>query len=154
MAIRDLNEKEHIFFYLKDNEYGWLSNFYPSPIRIRDKYYPTVEHFYQAMKTEDSAISDWIASAPKPYLALRAGQNLRDKDGFNRLEWEKDKKTIMYVGLICKFEQHPDLRTKLLNTGDAILHEDSPTDRYWGVKGQDMLGKILMEIRKVMSVKK
>ena len=40
-----------------------------------------------------------------------------------------------------------DLKQKLIDTGDARLHEDSPSDMFWGVKGKDMLGKLLMEVR-------
>ena len=50
----------------------------------------------------------------------------------------------------AKFIQHPDLREKLLSTGDAILHEDSPWDKYWGYAkggGLDRLGKLLMQVR-------
>jgi predicted NAD-dependent protein-ADP-ribosyltransferase YbiA (DUF1768 family) len=39
------------------------------------------------------------------------------------------------------------LKEKLLATGDAILHEDSPTDVFWGKKGEDWLGKLLMKVR-------
>lgn len=137
---------EDIYFYLKDDEYGWMSNFYPSPIcDDNEVFYPTVEHFYQAYKTGDPAVATWIASAPKPYLAMKAGRNLREKDGFYP-QWEDIKRTVMVNGLRLKF-QIPELREKLLATGNARLHESSPTDKYWGVKGEDQLGKCLMQVR-------
>lgn len=145
------NEKEHIYFYLKDDEYGFLSNFYPSVILVNGVSYPTVEHLYQSMKTRDGAIRVWISNAPKPYFAMSMGRQLRPKDGFDRERWEREKNDVMYAGLLAKFKQHQDLRTKLLNTGNAILHENSPTDKYWGAKGKDMLGKLLMRVRDVMS---
>ncbi len=53
----------------------------------------------------------------------------------------------MKNGLRAKFTQNSDLKEKLLATGNAVLHEDSPTDMIWGAKGKDMLGKLLMQIR-------
>ena len=51
----------------------------------------------------------------------------------------------------AKFDQHPDLAQKLLETGDEELVEGNTWgDRYWGVcggKGKNMLGKILMRVR-------
>jgi ribA/ribD-fused uncharacterized protein len=35
----------------------------------------------------------------------------------------------------AKFSSHPTLMTMLLDTGDAILVENSPYDRYWGNGG-------------------
>lgn len=64
-----------------------------------------------------------------------------------RSDWEEIKEEVIKEGLYAKFSQNPDLREKLLNTGDAILHENSPRDKYWGVRGQDRLGKLLMELR-------
>jgi N-glycosidase YbiA len=50
-----------------------------------------------------------------------------------------------------KFTRHPDLRAKLLATGDAYLEEGNTcNDQIWGVyqgKGENRLGKILMKIR-------
>ena len=50
-----------------------------------------------------------------------------------------------------KFTKHKDLKEKLLATGDAYLEETNHWhDTFWGVckgKGQNHLGKILMEVR-------
>ena len=53
----------------------------------------------------------------------------------------------MLTALRAKFKQNLKLKLKLLETGNAKLHEDSPSDMYWGVKGKDKLGKILMIVR-------
>jgi len=53
----------------------------------------------------------------------------------------------MITAIRAKFSQNPELKRKLLDSGDRKLHEDSPSDMYWGVKGQDKLGRILMNIR-------
>jgi predicted NAD-dependent protein-ADP-ribosyltransferase YbiA (DUF1768 family) len=65
----------------------------------------------------------------------------------------------MRLCLRLKFDQHSELREKLLLTGDHIIFEDvskRPTARnkFWGavktngqLDGQNMLGKLLMELR-------
>ena len=134
-----------INFYSRKDEYGWLSNFWRQVEKVDNKYYSTNEHYYQACKSKDVEIFHWILSAPNPYLAMCAGRSLRkDKELING--WEKDKIKVMLKGLRAKFE-NLELRKRLLDTGDAILHEDSPTDMFWGKYGKDMLGKLLMQVR-------
>ena len=135
-----------IYIYLKDEEHGWLSNFYPSKFRFSGTEFPTNEHFYQAQKAATIEFENWIASAPNPYHAMLAGRNLRTKKGEKVLDWEYVKVKIMKLGLRKKF-QIPELKAKLLATGDMEFHEDSPTDMFWGVKGQDWLGRLLFEVR-------
>lgn len=138
-----------IDFYLRDEEYGWLSNFHRAKQVCHGIEYPTNEHFYQSRKAKDEAVAKWIASAPTPFLAMSAGRSLR-KGKELRDDWNKEgiRVAIMHFGLIAKFEQNDDLKQKLLATGDATLHENSPTDRFWGKKGKDMLGRLLMTVRK------
>jgi len=136
----------HIYFYLKDEEHGWLSNFYPSEFRYSGLEFPTNEHFYQAQKANDMDFEKWIANAPNPFHAMLAGRNLRVEKGEKDQNWEHVKLTIMRIGLRRKF-QIPLLREKLLATGYMPIHEDSPTDMFWGVKGKDWLGRLLVEVR-------
>lgn len=136
-----------------DNEYKFLSNFYESPLVDTDRYhltYPTVEHFFQAMKTENEALRREIANASTPGQAKKLGRRVP-----LRKDWEKIKQQVMYVGLTFKFE-NSDLRQKLLETGDEELVEGNTWhDNYWGTctcpkcgdKGKNMLGKLLMELR-------
>lgn len=64
---------------------------------------------------------------------------------------EKIKFDIMVKCNIAKYSQHPNLKKVLLDTGDAILMEDSKVDYCWGIgadgTGQNLLGKALMEVR-------
>ena len=136
-----------INFFLRDDEYGFLSNFWRAPQTIDELVYPTNEHFYQAQKTNNSDVYTWILSAPTPYLAMRAGRSLR-KGKELRDDWcDEIRIETMLVGLRAKFTQNPDLKEKLLATGDVAIHEDAPSDMFWGRKGKDMLGKLLMQVR-------
>jgi len=105
----------------------------------------TVEGAYQAAKTLDLEVRAQIAALPRPGQAKRYGRKLKVRD-----DWEKVKLAVMEDLLRQKFA-HPDLRQKLLDTGDAYLEESNTWgDRWWGVcdgKGQNHLGRLLMKIR-------
>lgn len=138
--------RKEINFYGIHGQYFWLSNFYESPQVVDGILFISNEHYFQSQKSEYPQIQKWIREAPSPYLAKKAGRIIRQQEGFDISRWEQIKAKIMYKGLKAKFEDE-NLKWKLIDTGNAILHEDSPTDTYWGKRGQDMLGKILMEIR-------
>jgi ribA/ribD-fused uncharacterized protein len=139
---------DEINFYRRRDPYGWMSNFYPAQIKVQGRYYASVEHYYQSQKAVKPEMRMWIANAPTAYQAAMAGRALREDHGeIDPRGWEIRKVPAMRRALMAKFTQHPDLEKQLLDTGDAILHEDSPTDLVWGKKGEDRLGKLLMEIR-------
>lgn len=135
-----------INFYSTKGEYGFLSNFYQSTFFIHEADYPTIEHYYQSKKSIDFPLEFWISCAPTAYAAMKAGRECLRTKQFDP-DWDTKKVNVMLTGLRAKFTQNKELADKLLATGDAILHEDSPTDMFWGKKGQDMLGKLLMQIR-------
>lgn len=63
---------------------------------------------------------------------------------------------VMRKVLRVKFEQHPDLAKKLIETGDAILLESTIRDSYWGGysgRGKNMIGEMLMELRRELAAK-
>ncbi|MCK4795426.1 MAG: NADAR family protein [Desulfobacteraceae bacterium] len=139
---------EKILFYLRKEAYGWLSNFERATQRIDRVNYPTNEHYYQAQKVADPRIRAWILMAPNPHCAMIAGRGLREQEIVK--DWDLKRVTVMYNGLKAKFSQNPELRAKLIQTGEATLHEDSPTDMFWGIKGDDRLGKLLGVVREKM----
>ena len=146
-----------IKFFIREEPYGWLSNFERTPITIMVRWgtvtYPTNEHYYQAQKANCMEVHDWIGFAPHARLAMVMGRQLEHnkylKDKFMVSEWGAKKLDVMLRGLRCKFKD-PNLRRLLLSTEDAVLHEDNPEDFYWGIAdgtGQSWLGKLLMKVR-------
>ena len=135
-----------------DGQYAFLSNFYPSPFVHEGIVYPTNEHFFQAMKTLDVEIRKAIAAAPTPGAAKRMGRHVS-----LRPDWEKIKVDVMRTGLMLKFTDAA-LAEKLLATGDEELIEGNFWhDNTWGscqcdacfnIPGRNMLGMLLMELRK------
>ena len=133
-----------------DGEYFFLSNFYFCPAPIYDEFgiaYPTVEHFFQAKKSLNHSDRVMIAATARPGEAKRLGRQVK-----LRPDWEEVKLNVMAEGLRQKFSD-PDLRNRLLATGDAKLIEGTTWgDTTWGIdlntgEGENHLGKLLMELR-------
>jgi ribA/ribD-fused uncharacterized protein len=126
-------------------KYIFLSNFYPSPMTVEGIRYATVEHAYQAAKTLDLNEKQIIADCEKPGQAKRLGKKVR-----LRKDWEQIKLNVMYLLLVFKFK-NPELREKLLATGDRELIESNDWgDYFWGQCmgiGENHLGKLLMRVR-------
>lgn len=140
-----------IYFYKVNGPYGCFSNFSPHPIKLDGLSWQTVEHYYQAQKfvgTYDQGTIPLIRDAKTPMEAAILG---RDRTRKLRIDWEKVKLQIMWQGVFTKFLTHTDIQNILLDTGEELLVEDSPTDYYWGCgqdqTGQNQLGKILMKVR-------
>jgi ribA/ribD-fused uncharacterized protein len=139
---------KQIFFWSEKESFGFLSNFFSSPIELKGKVWPTVEHYYQAMKTLDEEAQEKIRLADTPLKSKRMGRKLA-----LRADWEAVKYQVMKEGLVAKFTQQ-EFKEKLKSTGDSDLFEDSPFDQIWGTgkknsvgTGLNLLGKALMEVR-------
>lgn len=134
-------------------EFDFLSNFFPQPIVLEGEEWQTSEHAYQASKTLVDEERRQIRDAPTAGKAKRLGK--RKEDGgivTLRSDWNVVRVGIMYAIQEAKFSV-PALEQKLLNTGNLRLVEGNAWgDTFWGVDihtgvGQNMLGKLLMQIR-------
>ena len=141
-------KEEEIRFYRVNEENGYLSNFAATPIFLDGQIWPTVEHFYQASKFDAQELRQQIRKMPTPLLAAQAG---RDDKNIPVAEWHVKRVKVMKDALLAKFKQHPTLLAALINTGDAVIIEHTKNDSYWGNNGdgtgENMLGKLLMEVR-------
>lgn len=128
-------------------EHRFLSNFYHAPMRVLGIPFLNSEAAYQACKTLDIDVRKSFSQL-EPAIAKHTGKRLILRpnwdDGITKVE-------CMELCLWSKFQMNPDLKMKLIDTGDAELIEGNTWgDTYWGVckgKGENMLGKLLMEIR-------
>ena len=100
-----------------EEQYKFLSNFYPADIHYGGLDYKNNEAAFQAQKcmTEDEKI---------PFTVLEPGKS----KGLGRRvqlrpDWEEVKTSIMEEIVQAKFEQHPELSDLLLETGEKILIE-------------------------------
>lgn len=133
--------------------YRFLSNFYPSPITYNGLLYPTVEHAYQAAKTDDFELKRGIAQLVNPATAKKIGQMVPLRE-----DWETVKIDVMRTCLALKFAPDFTSVTKhLMATYPMDLVEGNTWhDNFWGdchctrcasLPGLNWLGQLLMERR-------
>jgi len=122
------------------------------------KEWPSTEHYYQAAKTTDPEMQEKIRLAVNPGLTKKMGKNLSVRE-----DWDEFRVEVMRKALDMKFSQHADLRNQLIETGDAELVEGTYWhDVFWGIctcakhngEGENMLGKMLMELRDKLKTEK
>lgn len=130
--------------------HAFLSNFFTEPDGT------TVEHDFQAAKTDDLEWKVRILSATTPGKAKRLGRQAP-----LRPEWESVKVSEMRSLVLRKFWDHWDaparLSDLLVDTGDSEIVEGNHWhDNFWGdcrcqecakTVGQNHLGLILMDVR-------
>jgi len=127
--------------------FRWLSNFYYHTFDY------TVEHFYQAAKAvNDPILYKKILKAKSPQEAKRLGRTATLP-----VDWNSKKVNIMRDCLIDKFSCFP-MELLLLSTYNVPLIEGNNWhDNFWGncycnkcqhIEGTNVLGKLLMQIRK------
>ena len=136
-------------------EYRWLSNFWlcDNGVVYEGYAYSSVEHAYQASKTlvlEERRV--FQNSNITPGQAKRAGRKVTIRE-----DWNEVKLKIMGNLVHQKFTDL-DLAKKLIATGDVKLVEGNKWgDKFWGVcngEGENNLGKILMNVREWIKVRK
>jgi ribA/ribD-fused uncharacterized protein len=127
------------------DEHWFLSNFYPASVWVDGERYPTLEHAYQAAKTDDPIMKKAIREAKTPALAKRIGKSVTLRPGWNDVRVQTMRELVKQ-----KFS-NPLLAAMLINTGNAELIEGNHwNDKFWGIcrgVGENWLGKILMEVR-------
>ena len=136
-----------------DGPYSFLSNFYPVQINMGDFVFPSVEHAYQAGKTDDPDMRSRIARMSAAGDAKWQGKHLIIIPGF-----EQNKIEIMGKILRIKFS-NKEFKEKLLDTGNMLIFEYNMwEDVFWGIiqydslfYGENYLGRLLMEIRDEIS---
>lgn len=133
-------------------EYKFLSNFYQYQFEFKGLTYPNAESAFQAQKcsSDEERIKYTLQKNP-----VRAKQMGKKEAGIPK-NWDEISPNIMREILIEKFSL-PDLSEMLKSTGDAYIEEGNHWhDNRWGhctcekcqlKDGQNLLGKILMEIR-------
>lgn len=134
-----------------DGPYRFLSNFWPASMRIHGIVFRTVEHAFQAAKSEDPA--DWkhVASLSTPGQAKRAGRKIVLRPG-----WDEMRELVMGALLRKKFAHGTLLAHDLVNTHMFHLVEGNTWgDTFWGVDlrepafpGENTLGELLMAHRR------
>ncbi len=153
---------EYTFFWKDDEENGCFSNWYRRDFVIDDFNYFCVEQYMMSQKAKvfhDAECYSAILRADTPSRCKALGKKVKP---FDKDVWDEASYEIVKTANRAKFEQNPDLKQKLLATGNSVMAEASPGDQIWGIglnaetaekihpskwQGKNLLGKILMELR-------
>ncbi len=135
----------------------FLSNFYPSEIRWSGWVWPTLEHAYQAEKTDIPEEKQQILDCVTPGKAKRYGATVTLSPN-----WDKRRYNVMLSLVRDKFGLNRQLKERLLATGDTELVEGNNWhDNTWGActcpacedkQKENWLGRILMQVREELKV--
>jgi ribA/ribD-fused uncharacterized protein len=148
----------HVFFWGSE-----FSNWFGCKFYYKDKKFFNSEQAFmweKALHFKDNETAKKMLEMPDPKRVKELGREVKN---FNGEEWSKVSYDIMVDVNMAKFATNPYLRDILESTGDKTIVEASPTDSIWGIglhwsddkvlnesnwKGQNLLGKALMEVRK------
>ena len=145
-------------------ENRWLSNMTYVDIEHQGIIYPSTENFYQAIKYDKDDFCeevDYLITVRK-YLATvkpHEAKKFSRKYQMTNSKFEDNKLKIMLYAQRKKYSQEP-FRSNLLGTGDCHIEEGNYwKDLYWGVdlktrKGENNLGKIIMQVREEIKQEK
>ncbi len=155
-------DRQVIGFYDIGDENEYFSNWYEAPFELDGMRFFCIEQYMMYRKAEafhdEKAMAAIMASHDQGEIK-QIGRNVKNYD---KHVWEGMRQMVVYRGLMAKFTQNPELLEALLDTGDAILAECSPSDEIWGIKrsladerrfdpaqwgGTNLLGYALMEVR-------
>ena len=152
-----------ISFTRVDLPYGWLGNMSPYPIMYDDKIWRTSEALFQALRFSDPVIQELIREQKSPMAAKMKAKG--NKESYNITPMSDNDVENMKLCLDLKFNQHTELRQKLIRTGEHMIIEDigerrGPRHQFWGAYkthentwiGQNKMGELLMELRSSLQV--
>lgn len=154
-----MRETEDLYLFWEHQFGQWTKR---DMVDIDGTSYNCCEQFMMAKKAllfGDLETQSKIMATTSPKEQKQLGREVVNFDaGF----WDLHKFAIVWMANFLKFSQHPDLKERLLNTGDKILAEASPVDLIWGIgfaakddealdpaqwRGQNLLGEVLMSVR-------
>lgn len=152
-----------ICFHNPDEENGYLSNWYLSEFTIDDIAFSSMEQYMmyeKAILFHDQETAKKILQKDNVAEIKALGRTVQN---FDDTVWGQSREEIVYKGVFEKFRQNPELRKRLERTGEEVIAECAVKDKIWGIglsmkdedrfcverwKGQNLLGKILMDVRK------
>jgi len=135
--------------FKNQKEFKFLSNMYLCKIEYNNYIFPSSENLYQFMKIpdelKDKYIDIYTNVSPEKSKWISRKNPIRE-------DWDKIKINVMYNVLKLKFNQHKDLKEKLIQIEGPIIEWTTWNDTFWGIdlkteKGNNWLGKLLMQLR-------
>lgn len=145
-------------FHEEDGKPMVLSNFYIYSLVYKGKIWQSSEAAFQAEKTLNEDFKEQIRLAKSPAIAKKMGRAVTI-----RIDWEEVKEQVMKDICMAKFSESK-MAKALLATGNTYLIEGNTWhDNDYGIcilsgchkcevkRGRNLLGKVLMEVRKELN---
>ena len=148
-------DEKTVFGFFED--FRFLSNYEECAVEYNGVAWRSSEHAYMVGKCKDVSCSFFDCKNINQinhmtcHEVRKWGQTVALRD-----DWEQIKRAVMLQINLDKYVRNPELREKLIATGDRELVESNHWgDSYWGwdIKngsGQNHLGKILMMVRGIL----
>jgi len=112
--------------------------------------WPTVEHYFQAMKFEKIA-PEYFEKIRLCASAKQARKLGRSKFKKIRTDWLKVKRVVMTRAVYTKCRANDEVANALIESGDSKILENSQYDYYWGCgrdrRAENTYGHVLMDVR-------
>jgi ribA/ribD-fused uncharacterized protein len=127
--MKKWNQSSSVVFHRIRDEYGYLSNMTNKyPITYQGFKFHSAEHLYQSFKFNNKSIIEHINSNTNPLVAKHIAYEYPNAmfDNWNEISIKR-----MFLTLVLKSLQHPDLYNKLLEFNKPII-ELSYKDSFWG----------------------
>lgn len=154
--------EDAVFFWQSDSSF---SNWAPAEFTHQGIKFENSEAALMYMKARlfgDAERAVMILKDQRPWYVKRRGREVRN---FVNSMWSLVRFEFMTLILVDKFRQNPEMKQELMDTGDKEIVEASPYDLIWGIglapddnriynrsnwDGDNLLGKSLMEVRKII----
>jgi type I restriction enzyme, S subunit len=159
---RSYSRHDAVVFHKTREQWGELSNMASGfPLIVCGRVWPSAEALYQACRFPD--LPDVQQLIAEQTSGMAAKMKSKPHRSATREDWPRIRVRVMRWVLRVKLAQHMNRFGRvLLATGDAPIVERSAKDRYWGaiesadgtLEGQNVLGRLLMELRQELTTKK
>jgi ribA/ribD-fused uncharacterized protein len=144
----DTPQEHNSIFLSRSDTNEPLSSFSRFGFELEGVEWPSVEHYFQAMKFEDPAYREKIRAAQHPKQARRLGRTRFRKI---RQDWSSLRRVVMTRAIYTRCRTHETIANALLASGDKHLVENSQYDYFWGCgrdrRGHNSYGQVLMDVR-------
>jgi len=142
-----LKSKTDIYFNKPKGPFACLSNIYETSFYAHEKSWRNIDYFLLAIKITAPYFVDLVRTAE----TLESAKDISDKrQNMWREDWDNVYLLYMKEAIIEKFNQNNNLKQILNSTKPHNLIYDNKEDPILGIgqgDGQNLLGKMLMEIR-------
>jgi len=140
-------DDDSFYFSMYSEETPWCRYALKS-FKLDDQEWPTIEHYYQAMKFESADYREKIRQADTPQQAAKLGNK---RFARKRVDWKEVETTVMTRAVYTQCRTYTEIGDSLLATEDENLVEDSQFDYFWGCgrdrRGKNHYGQVLMNVR-------